>query len=296
MAEFEHLEYLYPLSWDPLQSLVVDVDSCATAIEGIDMLAEMNGTKHEVEKLTTSAMDGNVPFDEVFALRLEIIQPKENDLLLVGKQYLNTITPHVPKVIEIAQSQGVDIFLLSGGYDTAIYPLADYLNVPREQVFANHLFFHHGAYAGFDDKNPLCGKSGKLALIKLLRLQRKLWGRIGIVGDGISEVETKSVVDLCIGFGGHVAREKVLKEADVFISQPTFSPVLPLILGRQGIEECAKFHRHMRSFIRDGLNCLNQAKFQHRAIMLNQQILQWRTNEEGQLNENHPLSPIWLGN
>ena len=126
--------------------MFVDVDSCASDIEGIDLLAEMNTKQAEVKKLTTAAMNGEIPFDAIFGLRLEMIQPKETDLINLGRLYLETITPRAKEVIKIAQYLGTNIFLMSGGYDQSIWPLADYLDIPRNQVFANHLFFDNHGY------------------------------------------------------------------------------------------------------------------------------------------------------
>lgn len=261
------------LHWEQLPNLVVDVDSCATNIEGIDLLAEMKGKQTEVVKMTTAAMNDEVPFEAVFGLRLEMIQPKETDLINLGRLYLETITPQVPEVIKIAQLLGINIHLMSGGYDQAIWPLAGYLGIPKNKVFANHLFFdEHGSYAGFDKTNPLCRKGGKLTLIQQLKTQAQLLGPIGIIGDGASEVETKPAVDLCIGFGGHVAREKVKKDADVFLTQPTFMPVLPLILGKEGVKQCLQDNAYFDYFIRQGLDCLERAKFQNRAVGVGEEI------------------------
>lgn len=261
------------LNWEPLPNLFVDVDSCASDIEGIDLLAEMNTKQAEVKKLTTAAMNGEIPFDAIFGLRLEMIQPKETDLINLGRLYLETITPRAKEVIKIAQYLGTNIFLMSGGYDQSIWPLADYLDIPRNQVFANHLFFdNHGSYIGFDTTNPLCGNGGKLHLIQQLKNQAQFPGLIGIIGDGISEVETKPAVNLCIGFGGHVTREKVQKEADIFLPQPTFIPVLPLILGQVGVEKCLQDNPYFHNLIYQGLECLKGAKFQNRGIRIGEQI------------------------
>jgi len=39
-----------------------------------------------------------------------------------------------------------------------------------------------------------------------------------MIGDGASDLETKPVVDLFVGFGRYVAREKVKREASSFIT------------------------------------------------------------------------------
>jgi hypothetical protein len=74
--------------------------------------------------------------------------------------------------------------------------------------------------------------SGKLAIIQSLANGKH--GRRLMVGDGASDLATKPVVDLFVGFGGIVAREKVKNEADVFVHLNSLAPILPLAAGPSG--------------------------------------------------------------
>jgi hypothetical protein len=47
------------------------------------------------------------------------------------------------------------------------------------------------------------------------------------------------VVDLFVGFGGVVAREKVLKESDAFVHVLSLAPILPLAAGPSGYQKVA---------------------------------------------------------
>ena len=58
-----------------------------------------------------------------------------------------------------SRPQNSDIYLVSGGFRQMIYPLADHLGIPRENVFANNLLFveggdDDGCFAGFDEDEP----------------------------------------------------------------------------------------------------------------------------------------------
>ena len=37
--------------------------------------------------------------------------------------------------------RGVEVYMITGGFRDVIEPLADYLGIPRDHVFANKLFF-----------------------------------------------------------------------------------------------------------------------------------------------------------
>ena len=46
--------------------------------------------------------------------------------------------------------------------------------------------------------------------------QATMPARVVMIGDGISDLETKSDVDIMVGFGGVLAREKVKQGADAW--------------------------------------------------------------------------------
>jgi phosphoserine phosphatase len=76
---------------------------------------------------------------------------------------------------------------------------------------------------------PLIETHGKIPVIQELRADRS--GPAILVGDGVSDLVAGAAVDLMIGFGGVVARERVAAEADIFIKSNSLAPVLPLALS-----------------------------------------------------------------
>jgi phosphoserine phosphatase len=76
---------------------------------------------------------------------------------------------------------------------------------------------------------PLIETTGKVEVIQELR--RHHAGRAMLIGDGVSDLVARSVVDLMVGFGGVVVRERVVAEADVFIKSKSLAPVAPLALS-----------------------------------------------------------------
>lgn len=215
-----------------LHHVFIDVDSCLAGIEGIDELAELHNCGSEVARLTLAAMNGEVRLEEVFERRLSLIRPRIEDLKVLGQTYINTLTPHALQTINFLQGIGMGVWLISGGYDEAIFPLADYLGISRGHVLANHLYFDsEGEYLDFDRTNPLCRQFGKRECIARLKTNGTVQGKIAIVGDGVSEIETEGIVDVCIGFGGHVEREQVRKAATYFVGENTFIPLVPILLS-----------------------------------------------------------------
>ena len=52
-----------------------------------------------------------------------------------------------------------------------------------------------------------------------------------MVGDGVTDLEAREGGAAVIGFGGVVARPKVVAGADVFIHGPALTAVLPALLA-----------------------------------------------------------------
>ncbi len=211
-----------------MKLIVFDCDSTLSAIEGIDELARVCGPDafHEIEALTNAAMNGEVAIDEIFARRLEIIQPTLATCRIVGQLYIDHVEPSAARTLELLRNHGWIIVIVSGGFTQVIEPLAHHLGV--ERVEAVPLIFNEdGSYAGYDTSAPPTRNGGKPEIIQQLKneLQAEY---VVMVGDGISDLEAKPVVDTFIGFGRYAAREKVRQASDHFVSS---LDEIPAIIG-----------------------------------------------------------------
>lgn len=201
----------------PLKLVIFDCDSTLSAIEGIDELARVRGPQvfAEVEAMTTAAMEGRIAVQDVFARRLDIIRPSLTDVAAVGRQYVEQVEPTALATIGQLKAAGWTPLILSGGFRPVIAPLAAHLGIAR--VEAVDLFFDAaGDYQGYDTKFPTTRSGGKPELIAAL--QRELGpARTVMVGDGVSDLETRDEVDLFVGFGRYTERAKVKAGAHAFI-------------------------------------------------------------------------------
>jgi len=198
--------------------IIFDCDSTLSSIEGVDELARVAGEEatQEIEKMTAEAMEGKITLESIFARRLEIIQPTDDSVSQVGQLYIDTVEPSAKQVIATLKKQGWTPIILSGGYRQAIKPLADYLGV--EQIEAVDLYFNEdGSYRDFDRNYPSTRSGGKPEVVKSLR-EKYSPEKIVAIGDGVSDLESKPVIDMFIGFGRYAVREKVKQEADYFIT------------------------------------------------------------------------------
>ena len=100
-----------------MKLIVFDCDSTLSAIEGIDELARVNGpeTFDKIEALTNAAMNGEVPIDDIFAQRLDIIQPTLHTCKKVGQLYIDEIEPTALTTLEQLRAEGWQTVIISGG-------------------------------------------------------------------------------------------------------------------------------------------------------------------------------------
>lgn len=198
--------------------LIFDCDSTLSAIEGIDELARVRGPQvfAEVEAMTTAAMEGKIAVEDVFARRLAIIRPSRGNADAVGQLYIEQVEPTAVAAIAELKAAGWTPIILSGGFRQAIEPLAAHLGIARVEA-VDLRFDAKGEFAGHDEKFPTTRSGGKPECIA--RLKRELApDRTVMVGDGVSDLETKPVVDLFIGFGRYTQRARVKAEAAVFLT------------------------------------------------------------------------------
>lgn len=190
-----------------------DVDSTLVTIEGIDVLA---GGNPEIAKLTDAAMNGEIPLDQVYARRLEMIRPTREAVERLAQQYVDSMTDGAHETIRTLREAGAQVHLVTAGIAQAILPLASHLGVPQRAVHAVALRFNErGEYEDFDRRTFLTRPGGKELVVRDVRARTH--GKAAFIGDGVSDLETKPAVDLFIGFGGVCVRERVRDNADVFV-------------------------------------------------------------------------------
>jgi phosphoserine phosphatase len=233
--------------WPSFDLIFFDCDSTLSAIEGIDELARFKGKEQRVSVLTDKAMNGDLDLSEVYGKRLQAIRPTRGQLKAIEEKYWESMVPDVQAVIAALQFLSKQVFIISGGLAEPVRGFGKRLGIPPENVQAVEVEYnelsgewwqyyqaetqHHKTYLDYQD-GPLTVSSGKPAVIE--RLANGKHGRRLMVGDGASDLATRAVVELFVGFGGVVTREKVLKGADVFIHQNSLAPILPLAAGPTG--------------------------------------------------------------
>ncbi len=231
--------------WIPFDLIFFDCDSTLSSIEGIDELARFKGKEQRVGVLTEKAMNGDLDLSEVYGKRLKAIRPTKAQLKAIEQQYWDTLVPDAQAVIAALRFLGKQVFIISGGLAEPVRAFGRRLGVPPENIRAVELEYNElsgewwryhdqqaqnsRTYLAYDDESPLTISTGKPKIIAELADGKH--GRKMMIGDGASDLATRPVVDLFIGFGGVVARKKVQDDSDIFIRINSLAPILPLAAG-----------------------------------------------------------------
>jgi len=224
-------------------SVVLDVDSTLTRVEGIAWLAQRKGgdVMRRVASMTERAMDGTVPLDEVYGMRLALVQPSRSDVAALAAAYARGIVRGARKTLARLRADGVHLTVVSGGLRQAVAPFAESLGFADGQIHAVSVEFSaDGCYAGFDDTSPLTRRGGKPAVVRGLDLPRPVLA----LGDGSTDAELRRdpaggtpAVDAFAAFVGVAERPTVVAVADYVVRHFDELPMvvhgeLPLVTHR----------------------------------------------------------------
>ncbi len=208
-------------------SVVLDVDSTLSGIEGIDWLASLRGAELKAwsAALTERAMEGKLPIEAVYSERMGAIRPALAEIEELGRVYVERMAPRGRETLTELRAQGIELVMVSGGLREAILPLARELGIDEQRVHAVSVFFDaEGNYAGFDERSPLTRQDGKRITVRDMGLR----GPILAVGDGMTDCEIRQVVEGFAAFTGFMRREPVVQRADFVIEN--FDQLRKLIL------------------------------------------------------------------
>ncbi|XP_003737640.1 phosphoserine phosphatase [Galendromus occidentalis] len=203
--------------WRAADCVCFDVDSTVCMDEAIDELAKFAGREKEVADLTERAMKGGMTFREALEQRLQLIQPDMQMVETYIRENPPRLSPGIEELVGHLQSRGVAVYLVSGGFQSIIEPVATELGIPHENIFANQLkFYFNGRYAGFETNQPTSNQDGKARVIQYLK-KKFGYQRVVMVGDGATDLAACPPADAFIGYGGNQIREKVKAASPWFV-------------------------------------------------------------------------------
>ena len=200
----------------PFRSLILDVDSTLSGVEGIDWLASLRG--HQIEtsiaRLTAEAMEGMIPLEAVYGKRLELVKPTATEVRDLSEVYLARMATDARTSIGRILARGVAVLLVTGGIREAILPVAREIGLAESDVHAVPIYFDRaGSYHGFDERSVLTRQYGKRLAVEQISPRSPVIA----VGDGVTDLEIRPAVDAFAAYTGFVRRESVVEKADFVV-------------------------------------------------------------------------------
>lgn len=235
-------------TWPGFTFIFFDCDSTLSTVEGIDELARRHGKFDEIKRLTDAAMQGEVHLQSVYDRRLQLLRPTRAEIRALEQCYRKNLVPDTQAVLQALQAVHKQVFIVSGGLLSAVRPFGMWLGVPAANIRAVELHYNSlsGQWWNFErdrwgqppdvefltvKETPLTESHGKADVVRELLRGRQ--GRALLIGDGVSDLAAAPAVDIIVGFGGVVARPKVMADAHVCIHENSLAPLLPLALSHR---------------------------------------------------------------
>lgn len=194
-------------------SVILDVDSTLSGLEGIDWLAARRNPEvaRQVARMTAEAMTGRRTLNDVYGARLGLVQPTAVELAELAEAYWENVAPGSAEAIARMLAADVRLDVVTSGLHDAVAPFVKRLGLPMERVHAVRVEFDAaGNYSAYDATAALVVRGGKRTVAEALRLERPVLA----VGDGITDAEIRPVADAFAAFTGFVRRESVVAIAD----------------------------------------------------------------------------------
>jgi D-3-phosphoglycerate dehydrogenase len=207
-----------------LPIFIIDFDSTIVTVEGLDELARIS-LEHNLKKdqiaqqiadITNQAMEGVIDFPTSLTKRFALFQPTTEDIDKVVAFLKDNLTPSFRRNKSFFQKYHKQIYIISGGFRECILPVVKEFGIREDHILANTFTYNKkGGITGFDKKNPLAQKNGKVKAVATL----KHTGKICVVGDGITDYQIKEQgkADIFFAFIENVYRKGVAAKADKII-------------------------------------------------------------------------------
>jgi len=203
--------------------VVFDMDSTLIQAEVIVELAKLAGVGDEVDRITESAMRGEIDFKESFRKRVALLKGlKEEQLVKLTKEL--PLTEGADLVAKTLKNLGYKLGILSGGFRFVGEYLKDRLNF--DYVYANELDIEDGVVTGRVVGDIVDGEMKATLLRQLAQKENIALAQTIAVGDGANDLPMIGLAGLGVAFN---AKPIVRQETSNAISSVGLDGLLYLI-------------------------------------------------------------------
>lgn len=238
-----------------MDAVIFDCDGTLSTIEGIDEIAKENGVKDEVESLTSLAMGTTGIYPDLYKERLDLVQPRREQVQALGKKYYEHRVAAVTQVIQIFKRLHKTIYIVSAGLLPALKVFGELLQVAPQNIHGVHILFDvDGNYVSYDRETPFSHADGKMEVVSMLKMRHP---EILYIGDGLNDLPVKDLVSRFVGFGGAYYRKNIADHCNFYLNAPTMAPLLPLGLTEM---ELANLTAEEDKIYKEGLRLIHEGK------------------------------------
>jgi phosphoserine phosphatase len=203
--------------------VVFDMDSTLIQAEVIVELAKLAGVGEQVNKITESAMRGEMDFKESFRKRVALLKGiKQEQLLKISKNL--PLTDGADLVTKTLRGLGYKLGILSGGFTFVGEYLKDQLGF--DYMYANKLDIKDGVVTGKVVGDIVDGEKKAILLRQIAQKENLALEQTIAVGDGANDLPMISIAGLGVAFN---AKPIVRQNASNAISSVGLDGLLYLI-------------------------------------------------------------------
>ena len=201
----------------------LDVDSTFIQQEAIELLAAKAGVLEQVAAITSSAMRGEIDFEESLRARVALLKGLPSSAIDQVREEI-TLTDGAAELVEALHAEGHSVALVSGGFLNIIEPMIKSLSIKYYR--ANELEIRDGVLTG-GLIGSIVDRAGKAtALREFAKLSAVSLENTVAIGDGANDLDMMAIAGLSIAFN---AKPVVAQAADLSINEPSLKSVLHLI-------------------------------------------------------------------
>jgi len=201
----------------------LDVDSTFIQQEAIELLAAKAGVLEQVAAITSSAMRGEIDFEESLRARVALLKGLPSSAIDQVREEI-TLTDGAAELVEALHAEDHSVALVSGGFLNIIEPMIKSLSIRYYR--ANELEIKDGVLTG-GLIGSIVDRAGKAtALREFAELSAVSLENTVAIGDGANDLDMMAIAGVSIAFN---AKPVVAQAADLSINEPSLQSVLHLI-------------------------------------------------------------------
>jgi phosphoserine phosphatase len=201
----------------------LDVDSTFIQQEAIELLAAKAGVLEQVAAITSSAMRGELDFEQSLRARVRLLKGLPESA--IGEVQMEIcLTDGAQNLVETLHGKGHSVSLVSGGFIDIIEPMIKTMSI--KYFKANRLEIVEGVLTG-GLIGPVVDRAAKAeALREFAKASAVSIENTVAIGDGANDLDMMAVAGLSIAFN---AKPVVVEAADLSINEPSLRSVIALI-------------------------------------------------------------------